>query len=228
MINSSTGVNSVLIDFNMIIDTDFGLLTLIDREYLDNEVFSVDWFNQHHIIKELVKALYEREERNPLSEVVLKEKVSYDTIEQLYSEFISTKKTYNEILNLSMVTEIYNLIESFKSTGDINIGIVCNNQEELDFLNTLKVTKPITKFLLFDLSPQIISKYNQFYIKYTDSMLTKFISDIITTKTVYFANYKFNINDEKKTVNINKYTDRISANMNNLGVIDIYNKNNFF
>ena len=59
-------------------------------------------------------------------------------------------------------------------------------------------------------------------------MLTKFISDIITTKTVYFANYKFNINDEKKTVNINKYTDRISANMNNLGVIDIYNKNNFF
>jgi len=39
------GINTPLVSFDCIIDTDFGLLSLIDKDYLDSSIFDIEFFN---------------------------------------------------------------------------------------------------------------------------------------------------------------------------------------
>lgn len=212
------GVLNVLVDFNTIIDTDFGLLALIDREYLDKDLLSVDWFNKHHTIKELTKALYTRTCKNPLHLC----NVSMNESEEnsLYDEFMNKK--YDDILKLSMITSVYEFLNQLKLSGEIGITIVCNNEKEIELLNSLSVTSKINKTLLFDLDIDKISlNYHQFLFKYIDSGLITYLKDIID-KTVYVASYGFNIDQERHMIINNEYTLNLSYKRNIFKLIDLY------
>ena len=60
-------VNSV-IDFNMIVNTDIGLIKFIQDSYQDNRVFKLEDINRSD--REILSLLYSRKNSNPLSEFV--------------------------------------------------------------------------------------------------------------------------------------------------------------
>lgn len=212
------GVLNVLVDFNTIIDTDFGLLTLIDRKYLDKDLLSVDWFNKHHTIKELTKALYTRTCKNPLH--LCNISMTEDEEDSLYDDFMSKK--YDEILKLSMITSVYEFLNQLKISGDIGITIVCNNEKEIDLLNSLSITSKMNKILLFDLDiEKTLLNYHQFLFKYIDSGLITYLTDLVD-KTIYVASYGFNIDQERHIIINNDYTLNLSYRRNIFKIMDLY------
>ena len=187
------GANTPLIDFNTLIDTDFGLILLIDREYLDSEVFSIDWFKNHHKINILVNALLEREHPNPLM-LCMKEDMENKESEanKLYKEFVSNEETYKKILNYSMCTEYFNVVDKFKVVGDIFPCIVCKNDMEIDTLNEFDSYKNIKKEKLFNVNKELLRSHDQFIIKDIRNPLMDMIVEHTTERCIYLANYKFN------------------------------------
>lgn len=216
---NTSGVMAPLIPFNCVFDTDFGLLTLINKEYFDSSVFSIDFFNQNSSIKNLVRALYEREEENPLSVCLLPEKK--DLSESLYKDFIS--KRYDSILKLSMPTEVYNILELFKLSGDIKPTIVCESEIEEQFLDKFKVTKGIQKIRVEELKE--VNFYQQFYFKSINDFYSDIISEFIDTKMIYIADYKFNV-DEERNIKDNKNTLLMGLSRNKFRLFEIYDRNN--
>lgn|SRR5574344_22679 len=211
-------VNAPMIPFNCIVDTDYGLLSLINDSYLDKDVFDVDFFNKNHRIKDMVKEIYLREFINPLS-ICMKDKTEIEKQDQLYQDFMNEK--YQDILNLSMETEVYNAIELFKLSGEIRTGIVCNRQEEIDFLKTLPGTKGIPAFLLKDFKKEF-PLYSQFYFKSLDDIYFTSIYSLIHNQTVYIADYKFNtliLSDQAQ-----KDILYLRLNMNAFSLYSPYNK----
>lgn len=211
------GINTPLVSFNCIIDTDFGLLNLIDNDYLDSSIFNIDFFNNHHKIREMVKVLYEREDKNPLS-VCIKDS-NYD-IESLYNEFM--KEKYTDILKRSMVTEIYNLLEQFKLSGEVRPTVLCTAQEEIDCLKELPLFKQIPILLMEELAD--VSQYNQFFFRYIDDKYINHLSKFIKCKTIYIINHKFN-GIPYQGVFPTESTKILFENRNSINMIDMYNVN---
>ena len=63
---NTQGVNSPLVTFDSLVDTDFGLMLYIDRCFLDSSIFDVEVFNSNHKIKQMIWRLMNRERWNPL------------------------------------------------------------------------------------------------------------------------------------------------------------------
>lgn len=215
---NTSGVLTPLIPFNCVFDTDFGLLSLIYKEYFDSSVFSIDFFNKNHRIKDIVKVLLEREKENPLELCLLPCKL--DWANDLYIEFIKTK--YTDILNLSMQTEVYNLLELFKLSGDVKPTIVCESEIEESFLDLFNITKNIQKIRIEELKG--FNFYEQFFFKSINDFYCSMISEFIDTKMVYISGYKFNM-DKDGSIMENKNTLKMQLSRNKFMRFDIYNKN---
>jgi hypothetical protein len=179
------GLMTPLIPFNVIVDTDEGLLRVIYKYYMDSTIFNRSFF-EGHTINSLAQALYEREMENPLYLCINDE--YKDSCDSLYKEFMETK--YETILDWSVITEIYRLIRLFNNEPDIKLTIVCERQEEVDCLRASKETKDCKIILSDSLKPETIKSFNQFFFKSIGDAIpyTKYL----TGKTIYFSNYTFN------------------------------------
>ena len=215
---NTSGVLTPLIPFNCIIDTDFGLLSLIGKSFLDTSYFSIDFFSKNSLIEELVKSLYYREEENPLSICMLEETKQF--ADTFYCDFIEQK--YDEILKISMTTEVYNVIELYRLYWEIKPTIVYEKESEIELLNYLKVTKSVPKVKIDEID---FNFYNQFYFKSINDIYCKKFARFIETKMVYIANYKFNL-DEENNIAENKNTVAMEINRDKFMLFDIYDRNN--
>lgn len=214
---NTSGVLTPLIPFNCLIDTDFGLLALISKSYLDTSIFNIEFFNENKEISKLVKSLYFREEENPLSICLLDNNYAND----LYTDFMNQK--YDDILKVSLTTEVYNVIELYKIYGDIRPTIVYKTESEKRLLDHLKVTKTTQKIQIDEVNFDL---YNQFYFKSVNDNYCNKISKYVNTKMVYIANYKFNL-DSDNNVKENKNTLLMNINRNKFMLFDIYNRSTF-
>jgi hypothetical protein len=218
---NTNGVLVPLISFDCIIDTDFGLLNLIDREYLDKDVFSVDFFDTHHTNKAMVKALYERKDKNPL--LLCMKNPDINKANEMYKDFM--KERYKDILDVSMATEVYNLISTLKTYGDIRVSVVCENEFEVRLLKSLKNTSTVPIYKMENLpSPDM---FQQFYFKYINGFYTQMLIKYLNTKNIYFAAYDFNLNPEKDEEDEklkNEYLLAFQLTRNDLHSFDLYNR----
>lgn len=204
-----------LIPFNCIIDTDFGLLNLIFREYSDSDAFDPEFF-KNRSIRNITRSLLNRKYENPLL-LCLKDKNDLDSANELYNDFIDKK--YEEILNLSMKTELYHFIKKLDIAG-IKAYIVCESPYEISFLNRFKITKFAGKFLLSDAD---LSKFSQFYFKSINDIYITTLQPLIEKSTVYLASYIFNTDEEQ--IQKNKNALGLLMSMNKVYEFDIYNRN---
>ena len=213
-----------LFDFHSIFDTDFGIMSLISNKYIDSGIFDKEWFVANGTRRKMLKALYERIDKNPLIEPSLVEDRS--EMDELYNSFYEDDEIYADILRRSMPTELYNVIDySISAVNDIEVSIVCQNKLEVDLLKKFIVTSKINNiYLLSDLIKDNNSKknkYTQYYVKYADSNILDFIDTTSTgTSTIYIADYKFNSDITKDS----KVITSILMDGNNVTTIDLYNR----
>lgn len=215
---NNIGVLSPLISFDCIFDTDFGLLKLIRREYFDTTVFSSDFFVNNETTRQLTSTIYMRESKNPLSLCVKNKDINID---ELYEEFM--EREYSKILNYAMPTEIYNLLEYFKLSGDIKPTILYKDNRELELLKKFELTKNIKTIHIDDINNLENIPYQQFFFKelFDETLYT--LCSRLSKKTIYLMSYLFNIKDNKDII-LNKNSGILSLNKNVIYLMDMYNK----
>lgn len=219
-IGNISGVLTPLIPFDCIFDLDFGLLRLIRTKYFDTDVFSKKFFNDNDTMNDMISRLYFREQQNPLFMTLNEQNV--EVAQSLYDDFMSKK--YNEIVKLSMSTEIFELLHSFLYSGEIRPTILYRDEVELRFLENIKIIKKISKISIDKLLKQDnFNLYQQFFFKDIDNFYLKKLKDYIKGRTVYIGGYKYCCTEDGQIL-LNPNTGQLYLDKNLIVKIDIYNK----
>ena len=203
-----------IIPFNLIIDTDYGIIQLIKDKYYDKDVFS-------GIIEakpeQIIYFLYSRDSINPINRFLLDKKFDSD---DMYNNLI--EKEYSNILKRSISTNFFEVVKLFnKSDGAINPIILCKNELEESYMQRLsRISDTQFKTILGDYSTIDLTAYDTIYLKhYTDAL--KCI-DKLYGKNIYIANYNFNFEvvDEQRILLSYIYILLLDSNI--AKIIDIY------
>lgn len=213
---NTKGLLTPLIPFNVIVETDVGLLSLIYKEYLDEDVFDPSYFEKK-TVKQMVLDLYRRKDKNPLSLCIREE--YKDMQDEFYAQFM--EREYDKILDLSVITEMYRVVSSFNNEYEIQTTILCNRDEERDLMLSEPVTKKCDIVMYESLKLPEILRHNQFYFKSLDDTIP--FAKHLKNKTIYIADYGFNVDDEGKLPQ-----DDIVPFMsfhNDVRLIDVFNMN---
>ena len=177
-------MNSVLIPFNMLYDTEMGLIKLIADKYMDPEEFQDGLLLQPDGINKYF--LKQRIDKNPLTDYVLKEG---DT-EYYYNEFM--EKKYSEVLQYSPKTGIYSMIEKFiNQENAISVTIICSDEKEMDIINRDFDDGPIQCISPDDYEQEIdLRLYDSIYVKDINDLFL--FGDSLDGKNIYMATYMHN------------------------------------
>ena len=205
--------SEILIDFNCYVDTEVGLIRLIQEKYLDEKVFNVDLLKSN--LRVIIKMLIERKELNPLY-LFSNDDISRDDLDDYYKEFMKTE--YDNILSRSVTTEISHLVELFKSEPNIHVTFLCYNEKEKDLLEKEKSLK--NRKIILDSDNVDFSKFTQYYFKYISEDIEKYI---FPYKTYYFSKYLINFNDDLN-IKYPEIIDKIIYNRGEIEILDLYNK----
>ena len=169
------------IPFDMVIDTEMGLMKLIEFEYNNN-------FFYNHLLgnDEYVKLLLrDREKRNPLS-IIAKNGTSEEELDDMYRQFMETR--YDDILRLSPNTNLFHLLKLSHSDECVHLTIVFDNEEQEELFDKRK-GEAFRRYNGSIFDKELIQNSGCFYIKYIDTLSDH--TEIEGT-TIYLADYKFN------------------------------------
>ena len=122
--------NNILVDYNMIVDTDVGLYYLLQSkynnpEYIKTEMLTLD---KHGAV---IKLMWEREDLNPLKMFLKDDYI--DNADRLYNELLNTEEEFID-LN-SNLYKTFNMFFTFLNTNLIDISIFCKSEQQE---NTIK------------------------------------------------------------------------------------------
>lgn len=211
---SSKGVKKLtpLIHFDCIVDTDIGLIQLVNDQYMDRSVFNAEMFNKS--LGEMILDLYFRKVENPLY-MYANPNIDHDLLDQYYKEFFESK--YDLILERSPGTELQNIINLFKTTsGDIIPTVLCENDVSEKFI---KEALSVDTVQFKDIDEESIKKYTHVYLKYT-TQLEPF-KTFLYNKIIYISTHGINFNNDDEMVRYD-YLD-ILLKKNILHILDLYN-----
>lgn len=182
-----------IIPFNLIIDTDVGVLQLINDKYHD-----INTFYHSLLIADIqyqITLLYQRKDINPLTVIAIN-KEDIDTLDKYYSEFMI--KEYEYILNHSYATNLYYFLLKLNNRGEIYPTIWCKNDIEKDTLINLDSRINKCYIVVCDTIEELID----------DSIDVVFIKNIMDSisiipyiegKNLYIPNARYNYEDNDKT-----------------------------
>lgn len=174
---------NVLIPFECLIDTDFGLAMLIRDKFLDDNVF--DKFFYHNGDNRIKHNLLVREEANPLS-VIVNKPYRYDT---LYKEFMES--FYDAILEKSCFTALVDIIISTRSVNNLTFFILCKSEQEQQYItDKLSYADVHLNYIIKDINDLDFASYDTIFLKHTNDLeLIKKIG----LKSLYIAKTGFNV-----------------------------------
>lgn len=205
-------MNNILIDFNLLIDTDYGLIKLIKTEYSENEFINVllSKMRDKIILGELVS----RKDKNPL--YIALNKDYKESADSLYKEFMESE--YDSILKYSISTSLLELILTYIETNSCTVTVICKNKSEEQIINKYKL-----KAIISDNYADIdISEFDSIYIKdYREILEFKFLK----AKNIFIGNYRFNLEEDNYTPI--KEVSLLVGDINIISVIDVYNSNKY-
>lgn len=172
----------IYIPFNMIIDTDFGMIRLIE------EVQGIPKYS----VNKMKSFLLKRESENPIPEYSKLRGIDVSD----YAYELILEKYYKKILPLSMVTDMVSfVINTYKMglSGEVEILIGCDLEIEMEFLKS--ITSSLKYPLEMDLNMNInLNNFDCIFTKYLDDSYVEYLLENvkISGKRLYVADYSFN------------------------------------
>ena len=203
-----------IIPFNLLVDTDIGIIRFINENYNDPTVFYSGMLSSP--VKPLINLLYNRTRINPLTIVSIdKENPKLDSY---YDELM--EKYYVDIINKSVTTNFFNAVKLWcNSDGAIRPNILCKSEFEKTVIEKL-----INLDDSFDI---IISEYKDLDLDCKDPLYFKNYIDVqnmmvkLIGKNIYIAGYKYNfIEEDGKSILPN--SSILLTNSNIFKIIDVY------
>jgi hypothetical protein len=166
---------NILVDFNMLVDTDFGAALYIVKNSTNKNYFVEDYLDS--TLDFFRFQAMTRPEENPIEYLFKDEYRGYsDTI---YGELMAEK--WDRVLEYSPVTDILRLMLAGTDLGGYKITVNCRNQAEVDRLKLANSKWPA------EIEIKDISKYICLYIH--DILEIERNEWDIKGKTVYVYNY---------------------------------------
>jgi hypothetical protein len=205
-----------VIPFNLIVDTDVGLLKLINDRYHNTDVFH--WSLIDAPTKFQLYMLYNRKYINPLT-VIAKDRDNLELMNDYYKQFIENEYVY--ILRHSVMTRLYNVIKEGLRIKNLAPTILCNSPLERTYLtkadpDTFNKCNIVVANSYKDI---IDDNKDPIYFKYIGEILTNFNSAI--GKNVFIPKYRFNYEDSEKTIPLKEPIILSSGGMN-IESFDLY------
>lgn len=208
----------VYIPFNMIVDTDFGIIRLTEK--LNN----ISEYSVNQIKSFLLKRYFE----NPVPEYCRLRELD-NTSEYLYDVLLS--KFYEKILPKSTLTDMIAFVINTYKLGlanEVNIIIGCDYECEIDYLKS--ILSSIDYDIEMDLNINIkLNDYDCIFTKYIDEFYVEYLVENIKLegKRIYVADYNFNTlyDDESKERIISPVLQiPLESNGNIIHLVSLYNK----
>ena len=193
----STGLNgkvlNSVIDFDLLVNSELGLIRLIRKKYQNEDAFDLDTLNKSD--REILSLLYSRTNPNPLSIISTEENM--ENIDPLYESFLESKK--QDILELSTSEKrIFDFVSIVEATG-MNLGVLAsiavNDDTEIDFLR--RKFKMIQTQYKSDKASLLFKEV--FYIN--DHLFFKGIEDKVDKKKIYFLPKQYTLDYLENTEN---------------------------
>lgn len=208
-----------LVPFELLVDTDIGLLSLIKKEYNNEEYFLPGILNASET--NLKYSLLTRTTENPLG-IIMVDECNFELMDDLYNQFMS--KEYDKILSLSPNTMVEKLVHDIKINIEqiVRITVLCNSEKEQHDLEK-RDTDPY-KVIVGSFESIDLSGYGSVFVKRL-SDLDKFKG--LSGKNIYIPNYSFNvtINPEVSMPLINFEYLQKYGNSNEFQVFTMYHIN---
>lgn len=215
---------NVLYDFQIAVDTDFGVIKYIKThpELNKPNFFKPALINGSE--KDIIGNLLRRSTYNPLDAFARPDMIG--KLDKVYEQLMTDPKYYSVILKLAHPTKALNLIYNSIKVPEsaMNTSVMYYSDEELKFMvDVLKIPESVC--VPFE-SQGSLDKYGNVCIKIYDDIL-KFDIESIKGKNIYIANYDFNtfkIDLGNNYQSIPKASvSKIIGTTNKINLIDIYN-----
>ena len=200
-VNLSGRVLATLIDFNLLVDTDIGLIRFIRNNFQDDRAFKLDILNKSD--RSILSLLYSRENWNPLSIISTEENIK--DIDKLYKSFFSNYK--RDILKLSSTQKSLNNFVELMFHNSSNFGInpsiyIEDELEEYEIQRFFEINGFInTK------DKKTLKSRDVYYVKDYRFFTKNHIENTIVQKKIYISPRKYNIiylqNHSNRLVNYN-------------------------
>lgn len=194
-INLNGKVLSALIDFELIVDMDIGLIKFIRNNFQDNRAFKLDILNKSD--RYILSLLYSRINWNPLSIISTEENLP--DIDELYKSFFDTYK--QEILKESITYRSINEFVEMIFEAGINFGVnpilyVKDEFEENEVNRFFGINK-----ILDTTDKKSLTSKDIYYVKDYLFFTNNKIENSIVHKNIYISPRKYNIEYIQNTTN---------------------------
>lgn len=207
----------VYIPFNMIVDTDFGIIRVVE---------SVNKISEFSINK-IKSYLINRKDENPIPEYCELRNAKMMPSLRLLME---TEKYYNIILKLSGLTDILSFVINTYKLGlsnELEITVGCNSEIEIKYFKSILSSLNYTINTVLN-SDTNLGDYDYIFVKYLDKYYVDYlINNNINAKRLYVADYKFNtiLDEENNTFIIDPLLHmRLDSEGFVVSTISVYNK----
>lgn len=202
-----------LIDFKALFDEDVGVCLLALKEYKNPKYFDLS----HREMPQFINKIYFRKEHNPLY-TIAKEDADKSFLDECYEEMKEKEK--DKITDLSLGTDMLNLVRLFKNSGEVNPSILYHNDMELKVLEEESILNGIDKISFSEYVNSDLSKrHSQFYFHKIEDCLE--FPDMVF-KTIYFSTCGVNCDDGD--LKINNIIDVLTNLNNQISMFDMYNR----
>lgn len=204
------------IPFNMIVDTDVGVLRLVERIHKLPE----------YSVNKMKSFLIKRENEDPIPEFSNLRKIN--SSDGLYGIMLESR--YQGVLNASGMTDILSFVINTYKLGlsnEMQITIGCNRKMEIEYLKSklsslnYSIDMQLNKDIKLNDFDYIFTKVlDQYYVDYLEN-------NKIQGKRLYVADYRFNtlIDEESQSVIIDPIQHMRLESMGIIvSTISIYNK----
>lgn len=183
----------VLVPFDLVYDIDFGLIKLIQNEFLDPNIFDTKLIS-NMTDDDIINYSMHRTDENPLYDLsVLPEENKGKELDELYEDFLNNY--YKEILGLSNKTYLGSVLKTINTVQGIHVSLYYKSDYELEKLKELEIK---------DLIDSRTNLINLRFLKEFDAIYTKHPGEIpikLEGKTIYCGNYGYMfITDENDEV----------------------------
>lgn len=179
-----------LYDFQILVDTDFGVFKYIKTH---PNLRKPTYFDEKIMVKsnvDVLKVLINRESLNPLDAFAVKDKVG--KLDNIYYQLMETPDIYKDILKLSMPTDMLNVFRAGNNVpNNAHVGkIMYYNDTELEFITeNLKI--PESSCVKFE-SQMNLAEYGTILINIYKDIL-KFDIPSVEGKYIYTSDHQFNL-----------------------------------
>lgn len=203
--------NNILVDFNMILDTDIGIFNVLRNKYNNPNYFNTDLINNIDIealIYNISNTVY-----NNILDLFIKDEYKNQS-KSLYNQILDNNLEL--VYDNSLVTEGLNLFKVYLESGTIRVTVLCKNEFEEQIINKLDKRFAIIRY-----------DDNKIDCEEFDSIFLKEYKDVIKfkkleAKNIFISNHANNLDEEKGIPLLD--ISLIIARTNKVYTIDLYKK----